>query len=135
MKKFVPLLISLLLAVYTSGGIEIQSIKTDNPPVIDGILDDDVWNKAPAYSSFETFQPDYNKTPSELTIARTAYDDEYLYFAIEAHDSEPGKIKASVTKWDNLYQDDWVGVGLDALNDQQSAYGFIVNAYGSQGVI
>ena len=133
MKKFVLLLISLLLAVYTSGGIEIQSIKTDNPPVIDGILDDDVWNKAPAYSDFETFQPDFNKTPSELTIARTAYDDEYLYFAIEAHDSEPGKIKASVTKWDNLYQDDWVGVGLDALNDQQSAYGFIVNAYGSQG--
>lgn len=133
MKKVALLIVSLLLTAYVSGGMEIQAVRTDVPPIIDGFLDDVVWSKTPTYSDFKTFEPDFNKVPSELTITRVAYDDEYLYFAVEAHDSEPGKIKASVTKWDNIFQDDWVGVGLDALNDQQSAYAFAANACGSQG--
>ncbi|MBA7663664.1 MAG: hypothetical protein GH143_07860 [Calditrichaeota bacterium] len=123
----------IILAGFASAEVRIVPIRTDTPPVLDGRLDDDVWQQAPVYGDFETFQPDFGKPPSEQTTARVAYDREYIYFAIEAHDSEPDKIKAAVTKWDNLFQDDWVGVIIDALNDQQSAYLFATNAYGSQG--
>ncbi len=118
---------------FASAKVEIVPVRTDTPPVLDGYLDDEVWQQVPAYGGFLTIQPDFGKPASEQTLARVAYDSEYLYFAIEAVDSEPDKIKAAVTKWDNLFQDDWVGVVMDALNDQQSAYLFATNAYGSQG--
>jgi len=43
-----------------------------------------------------------------------AHDPDNLYFAFYCHDTEPGKIKTSVTKRDNLWNDDWVGLGLEA---------------------
>ncbi|UCD37613.1 MAG: carbohydrate binding family 9 domain-containing protein [Fidelibacterota bacterium] len=112
---------------------EIIPYRTDTPPLLDGQLDDELWHQALSYDDFETFQPDFNLPPSERTVVWVAYDDENLYFAIQALDSEPNKIKSAVTKWDNVFQDDWVGVGIDGFNDQQSAYGFVANAHGSQG--
>ncbi len=123
----------IILMSFASAHVEIVPIRTDTPPVLDGLLDDEVWQHVPGCRGFLTIQPDFGKSASEQTVARVAYDSEYLYFAIEALDSEPDKIKAAVTKWDNLFQDDWVGVVIDALNDQQSAYLFATNAYGSQG--
>jgi len=35
--------------------------KTDTPPVIDGILDDPVWQKSPYETGFKTYHPDYGK--------------------------------------------------------------------------
>jgi hypothetical protein len=111
---------------------EIIPFRTETPPHLDGQLDDMVWQQATSYDGFETFQPDFNQPPSERTIVWLAYDDEHLYFAFQALDSEPDKVKSAVTKWDNIFYDDWVGVGLDAFNDQQSAYGFLANGHGSQ---
>ncbi|MFB0517264.1 MAG: DUF5916 domain-containing protein [Candidatus Neomarinimicrobiota bacterium] len=125
--------LTIALLGLASAQVEIVPVRINTPPILDGCLDDEVWQQAIEYNGFETFQPDFNKPPSERTIVEVAYDDQYIYFAVEALDSEPDKIKAAVTKWDNLYQDDWVGVGIDALNDQQSAYAFVANAYGSQG--
>jgi len=102
-------------------------------PQIDGQLDDQVWQQAQIYSEFETFEPIYGKPISETTLAMAAYDNENLYFAFKCLDSEPHLIKSSVTKWDNLFNEDWIGVALDALNDQQSAYAFMANGRGSQG--
>ena len=123
----------IILVGFASAQVEIVPVRTDTPPVIDGHLNDMVWQQAPGYDGFTTIQPDFGKPSSEQTVGRVAYDSEYLYFAIEALDSEPDKIKAAVTKWDNLFQDDWVGVIIDALNDRQSACLFATNAYGSQG--
>jgi len=61
------------------------------------------------------------------------YDRDNIYFAARCLDSMPSKIKASMTKRDNMYGDDWVAVALDTFNDQQSAYTFLVNAFGVQG--
>jgi hypothetical protein len=112
---------------------EIIPFRTETPPVLDGKLDDEVWQHALSYDGFETFQPDFNLPPTERTITWVAYDNEHLYFAFQALDSAPNQIKSAVAKWDNIFQDDWVGVGIDALHDQQSAYAFAVNAHGSQG--
>ncbi len=107
-------------------------LKTDTPPVIDGILDDPVWQKAPHITGFKTYHPDFGKEMGEKTVAYYAYDRENLYFAFRCFDSQPEKIKASVTSRDNIGPDDWICINLDSFNDQQSLYAFYINPLGIQ---
>lgn len=60
------------------------------------------------------------------------YDKENIYFAYICYDSEPDKIKASVTNRDNIRPDDWICLNLDTFNDQQGLYAFYVNPFGIQ---
>jgi hypothetical protein len=107
--------------------------KTATPPVIDGVLDDAAWTTALKYEGFKTFKPDYGKEASQKTEAYVAYDAENFYFAFRCYDSEPSKIKAAVSKRDNVFQDDIVFINLDTFNDNQSAFVFMLNPLGIQG--
>ncbi|MCX6569077.1 MAG: carbohydrate binding family 9 domain-containing protein, partial [Candidatus Aminicenantes bacterium] len=107
--------------------------KTATPPVIDGILDDAAWATALKYDGFKTFKPDYGKDASQKTVAYIAYDAENFYFAFRCYDSEPSKVKAAVSKRDNVFQDDIVFINLDTFNDNQSAFVFMLNPLGIQG--
>lgn len=110
----------------------IKPEKTSSPPVIDGILDEDVWNNSTGISGFRSFIPDFGKELPFNTIVWLAYDEENIYFAFKCYDNEPGKIKASVDSRDKIRQDDWVCVNLDSYNDQQTLYCIYVNANGIQ---
>lgn len=110
----------------------LKPIFTNNPPVIDGILEDAVWKIAPSVSEFKTFTPDFGKDLSEKTIVYMAYDKENLYFAYKCFDSEPAKIRATVTSRDNIRSEDWICINLDSFNDKQSLYALYVNPLGIQ---
>ena len=43
------------------------------------------------------------------------------------------KIKAAVSKRDDIIQDDLIGIILDTFNDMQSGFGFLINPLGIQG--
>jgi hypothetical protein len=111
----------------------IVPFRTDTPPVIDGVLDDPVWKQAPTETGFKTWRPDFGKDMHEKTVVYYAYDRENLYFAYRCYDSEPSKIKASITARDTINQDDWICLNLDTFNDQQSLYALYVNPLGIQG--
>jgi hypothetical protein len=110
----------------------IQPLRAASPPVIDGRLDDQVWQQAPNASRFITWLPDYGADLSERTIVYYAYDAENLYFAFRAFDREPTKVKASMAARDTIRQDDWICINLDSFNDQQALYSFYVNPLGIQ---
>ncbi|HSQ34756.1 MAG TPA: hypothetical protein VLQ89_02080, partial [Candidatus Binatia bacterium] len=55
--------------------------RTETPPVIDGKLDDPLWQQATQFDRFVTFKPDFGKPTSEKTIVRVAYDRKNIYFA------------------------------------------------------
>ncbi len=107
--------------------------KTDIPPVLDGKLDDPVWQKAPHETGFKTYHPDYGIDMVENSIVYYAYDRENLYFAFRCFDSQPDKVKASVSRRDNIHADDWICINLDSFNDHQSLYALYVNPLGIQG--
>lgn len=107
--------------------------KTDEPPVIDGNLDDPAWAAALKYDGFKTFKPDYGKDASQKTEAFVTYDAENFYFAFRCYDTEPSKVKAVMSKRDNIFQDDLVFIILDTFDDAQSGYSFMVNPLGIQG--
>jgi len=111
----------------------ISTFKTETPPIIDGKLDDPVWQTAPYITGFKTWMPDYDMDMSQKTRVYVAYDRENLYFAFRCFDTEPDKIKTSITNRDNVRADDWVCINLDTFNDHQSLYCFYCNPAGIQG--
>ncbi len=130
--SFIFILIIFIFSVPIFAQEFFKPYRTEEPPRIDGVLDDPVWQKAPSVSEFKSFIPDFGKEPSEKTIAYMAYDSENLYFAFKCYDREPDKIKTAVAKRDSTRADDYVCINLDTFNDQQSLYAFYVNPLGIQ---
>ena len=106
---------------------------TTTPPVIDGRLDDAVWQGVTPVSGFKSYSPDFGQNLVGETHVFMAYDDEHLYFAFRAFDPEPGQLKATVTSRDNIFGEDWVAINLDTFGDQQSLNAFYSNPLGIQG--
>src|SRR5690349_7740021 len=106
--------------------------KFDKPPIIDGKLDDEVWQKAVVLKDFYQIQPGDNIAPSKPTEVLLGYDPKFLYIAFKATD-EPDKVRATVAKRDNIFQDDYVGFMLDTFNDKRKAFEVFFNPLGIQG--
>jgi hypothetical protein len=104
-------------------------------PNIDGSLEDETWQDPPLEKDFISYSPLFGEILPYKTRVWMAYDSENLYFAFQCDDPEPQKIKTSLTKRDNMLNDDWVALSLDALGTKQSAYHFFVNPNGIQGDI
>jgi len=99
---------------------------------IDGILDEDVWKKAPISQDFKSLSPVYGDTLPEKTEVWTAYDTESLYFAFKCYETDPSKIKTSIAHRDGIQRDDMVGVLIDTIGSRQMNYEFYVNPSGIQ---
>jgi hypothetical protein len=102
-------------------------------PVIDGRLDDAAWQVPPLeLGAWTSYNPLYGQTTPQQTRVWVAYDTEYLYFAFQCDDPEPSRIRTSITRRDNIWNDDWVGLSLDALGTGQVSYHLMVNPSGIQ---
>ncbi|MCX5785973.1 MAG: DUF5916 domain-containing protein [Elusimicrobia bacterium] len=104
----------------------------DTPPVIDGIIDEPVWEKAKKTTDFTQLQPKEGAPMTEETVAYIGYDSRNLYIAFHAKDAEPQRIRANMTPRDQISGDDWVGIILDTFGDQRRAYEFFSNPLGIQ---
>jgi len=107
--------------------------KLSRAPKIDGVLDNPLWEKeALKIENFLQFTPKEKGTPSEKTIAYIGYDHKNLYFAFRCFDSEPEKLRSTVTNRDNCIDDDWIAIFLDTFNEKRRAFSFIINPIGVQ---
>ena len=101
------------------------------PPVIDGKLDDEVWQTAVVLKDFYQIQPGDNLIPQNRTEVRLGYDPHFLYIAFHCFD-DPSKVRANIPKRDQIWDDDYVGLLFDTFNDQRRAYEFDFNPLGVQ---
>ena len=106
--------------------------KFEKAPLIDGKLDEEVWQKAVVLKDFYQIQPGDNVPPSRQTEVLLGFDPKFLYIAFKATD-EPDKVRATVAKRDNIFQDDYVGFFLDTFNDKRKAFEVFFNPLGIQG--
>src|SRR6267143_3505500 len=109
----------------------VRLVRFDKPPVIDGKLDDEVWKTAAVLKDFYQIQPGDNLIPENRTEVRLGYDARFLYIAFHCFD-DPAKVRATVAKRDNIWDDDYVGILFDTFNDQRRAYEFDFNPLGVQ---
>ncbi len=68
---------------------------------------------------------------SQKTSAWVGYDDKNLYAVFVCH-SPAGQTRARLSKRDDLFADDIVGIFLDTFHDHQRSYEFFVNPLGVQ---
>src|SRR5688572_29540903 len=116
----IKLLIFFLIIYSTSKGQEksskrtVNGVRTYSKVKIDGSLQDSVWQTAPVTSRFKQLEPKPGLNADYLTEIMTAYDANYIYFAIIAHDSlKSGRYRAPDLKRDFGFQDhDLVGIAI-----------------------
>ena len=110
------------------------AVRVEEPPVIDGRLDDLAWRTASRVTEF--FQRPGRAVEgapaSEQTEVYVAYTEDRLYFGIHAYYSDPTQIRASRVDRDQIQPDDKVSLYIDPFLGLQRAYGFSVNPYGVQ---
>jgi hypothetical protein len=111
----------------------VQAYRVQRPPSIDGLLDDEAWKHPPIETTdWLSYNPLHGDKIPQTTKVWVAYDDSYFYFAFKCDDPEPGGIKTSISRRDNVWNDDWVGLSLDSLGTGQLSYHMMVNPSGVQ---
>lgn len=106
------------------------------PPIIDGKLDDDVWQIAPAFSKFLT--PDASGTAKFATQVRSSYDQENIYLSFRCYEPNLDGLVINVNERDgNVYTDDAVEIFVDTNLDRKTYFQLVFNpeavAYDSLG--
>jgi hypothetical protein len=104
----------------------------DGAVVVDGVLDELLWQQAvPIELAYEVSPSDNTPAPVKTT-AFIAYAEDALLIGFRAEDPDPGRIRAFLRDRDALYDDDYLGLILDTFDDGRRAYEFFVNPLGVQ---
>lgn len=110
----------------------ISMTKITEPIVIDGLVDEAVWDKIPMINITQKV-PNAGDAPTQLTEIRFAYDNEYIYLSGRLFDDEPDKIVANSKKRDDFTENtEWLGFLIDSYNDRENALAFYVTPTGSR---
>lgn len=105
--------------------------KIGTPLSIDGRIDEEVWKDAAVFKDFYQTSPGDNTEASKPTEVYMMYDEKHLYIAFKCWD-ERDKIRATIAKRDDVFNEDNVRVWLDTFNDQRRAYVLGFNPLGIQ---
>ena len=106
------------------------AVPSTSPIVLDGRLNEEIWQQAPPVVDFVQRDPAEGAEPSQRTEARIAYDEGALYVAVRAFDSDPDSIVGILTRRDQRSPSDWIRIVVDSYFDRRSAYEFGVNPVG-----
>jgi hypothetical protein len=110
--------------------------RVERAPTLDEFLDMDPgpeWTgKLAAVDGFVQRTPRDGDPPSQRTVAYLGYDQQNFYAVFVCFDTEPGKVRARMSRREDVFSDDNVQVLLDTFHDQRRAYSFIVNPLGVQ---
>ena len=110
--------------------VEAVAIPATSPIVLDGKLNEEIWQQAPAIVEFLQRDPAEGQSPTMRTEARVAYDANALYVAVRAHDTAAADIVGILTRRDQRSPSDWIRIVVDSYFDKRSAYEFGVNPVG-----
>ena len=113
-----------------SGRTSATATRATVAPQIDGRSDDLIWQAAPKYSGFRTFEPRVDAEPSFPTEFQAAYDDRNLYVFVRMFDPHPDSIMRALSRRDVRGPSDQIKLLIDSYNDRRSGYELAVNPDG-----
>ncbi|MGQ9455088.1 MAG: DUF5916 domain-containing protein [Armatimonadota bacterium] len=134
------LMVVIILSVIGGVGLQtcvfaqrpiVRAVTVDTPPLIDGVLDDECWQRCERITGFRESQ--FGRDATERTEVLLCVDRANLYVAFICYDSRPSEIRATQTQINSsIYNDDYVGVLIDPEHAFLDHYHFEVNAIGTQ---
>ncbi len=99
------------------------------PVTLDGISTEAAWDSVAPWIPVQ-YEPNNGAPATERTEFLVAYDDEYVYFALRAFDSDPNGLRANTLYRDRLSGDDHFEILLDTFNDSETALLFTTTPAG-----
>ena len=106
-------------------------VRASAPPVIDGVLDEAVWQTAAAIDDMHEIEPVEYDEPSERTVIYLLYDDDSLYIGARMFDSDPSQITSRIMRQgEQVFGDDFIAINIDPFYDRRSGYRFLTNPNG-----
>jgi hypothetical protein len=91
-----------------------------------------VAEKMARVTGFITREPADGAEPTQKTDVYLAYDQHNLYAVFVCWDTEPSKIRARMTRREDVFSDDAVEIMIDTFHDTRRGYAFATNPFGVQ---
>jgi hypothetical protein len=115
---------------------KIRIPRVSSPPHIEEFLTMEpspAWkDKLAKAEQFRQRVPSDGAPVSERTEAYFGYDAKNLYAIYICFDSEPHRLRARMSRREDVFDDDFVELMLDTFNDHRHAYAFFANPLGVQ---
>jgi hypothetical protein len=113
---------------------QFEAVRIAEGPVIDGSMDEAVWQRAAVIDQFIQQEPEEGAPATERTEVRVLYDGSTLYVGVRAYDSGSDAVIASELRRDSdrLLDEDNFQIILDTFNDSRSAYMFVTSPLGAK---
>ncbi|MFT6809617.1 MAG: hypothetical protein ACJA01_002855 [Saprospiraceae bacterium] len=131
----VILLLGICYLVQGQDSLSLRTYQTNESksvPDIDGILNDEAWDRVEWGETFTVRQPNNGDIPKNQTRFKISYDQDHLYVAFECMHNNPEKIENRLSRRDN-FPGDWVEINIDSYNDNSTAYSFTLSVSGVKG--
>ncbi len=112
----------------------VEAVRVDIGPVIDGVLDEQVWASAAVITDFVQQEPNEGAPASDRTEVRLIYDGRSLFVGVHAYSSDPGAVTATEMRLDSdrILDEDNFQIILDTFMDSRSGYMFVTNPLGAK---
>ena len=113
---------------------QIRALYTDEEILIDGSLEEPVWDRAEVSTGFIQQEPRPGNPASEKTEVRILFDDNNLYIGVICLDSggRRGVIVNDLARDFDEREDDVFEVVIDTFNDNQNGFFFATNPGGAK---
>jgi hypothetical protein len=110
-----------------------SATKVAEAPIIDGVLDEGMWQDASPLTGFVQAEPLEGMPGSENTEVRLLYDEDAIYIGVVCYDRDPSLIVTTDTRRDaGLEEMDSFQMIFDTFHDRQNGFVFGTNAAGVQ---
>ncbi len=112
----------------------LEAVRVDVGPTLDGVLDEEVWQRATVVSEFVQQEPDEGQAATERTEVRLIYDEKNIYIGVHAFSGAPNAVVATEMRRDSdrILSEDNFQVILDTFLDSRSGYMFVTNPLGAK---
>ncbi|MDA9015551.1 carbohydrate binding family 9 domain-containing protein [Flavobacteriaceae bacterium] len=139
LRTFALAVVILLTSNYSFAQINFENFqieikKTNEPIVIDGVLDENTWKEASVGKDFFMITPIDTGKATQFSEARVAFNDEFLYISIIFFNNavQGDYVVESLQRDFSFGKNDNFLVALDPFDNQSTGFAFGLNAYGAQ---
>ncbi|MGH7589993.1 MAG: DUF5916 domain-containing protein, partial [Gemmatimonadales bacterium] len=111
--------------------LDVKIPRLEAEPVIDGQLDEPVWQQAARLTGFSQYSPTDGIPAADSTDVLVWYSATAIYFGVRAYEAH-GIVHGTLANRDNIFSDDNIQIYLSTFNDGRQATVFAVNPLGVQ---
>jgi len=114
------------------GHVTVRAVRITEPIVVDGLLDDPVYEQVLAIDGFVQQLPDEGAPATEATEIWILFDDDNIYVSARCWDSQPGRMVADEMTRDAraIWRNELLSVIFDTFHDGRNGMNFSTNPLG-----